>query len=349
MRGYASIGVVVFHLLTISPALRDLGLPALISAWNSGVDFFFVLSGFLLSLPFMGGAALSLKVYYVKRIFRILPVYYVSLAICGASLLLLNLATVQQLLTSLVFAQSLSPSTFNSINGVNWTLVIEEIFYASLPLFSKLFTGRRWMSSLPACIALSLAYRLYVVSTFPADDLAFRLWQYPSFLGHFAFGLSLASLYSSGKVRPGAVSSLPALAAIALLLATQSVVGSLYSVGNNLEVFPSIAFSFEYAALILAVLASPTTSPWRSAFTNRVVVSAGKISYSMYTWHLPIEVGLFQVGLPALVWAPLSLAAATIAATWSFRNLEAPSLRLRDRLLQGRPIEARAAPVRAGL
>jgi len=42
------------------------------------VDFFFVVSGFLLSLAFLGKESVSLKVSHVKRIFRILPVYCVS-------------------------------------------------------------------------------------------------------------------------------------------------------------------------------------------------------------------------------------------------------------------------------
>ena len=106
------------------------------------MDFFYVLSGFLLSLPFLQpGGTTNLRNFYLKRIFRTFPVYYLNLIIIGTILITENRATLQQLLAGLVFAQSFSPTTFNSINGVNWTLVIEEIFYASLPVFSILFTG----------------------------------------------------------------------------------------------------------------------------------------------------------------------------------------------------------------
>jgi peptidoglycan/LPS O-acetylase OafA/YrhL len=333
MRGYASLGVVVFHLFTISAAMRGLGFPPIILAWNSGVDFFFVLSGFLLSLPFLGKDSVNLRVYYVKRVFRILPVYYVSIAVCGTIMLLLNYATLQQLVASLFFAQSLSPSTFNSINGVNWTLVIEEVFYVTLPVFSGLFKGNRWVFSLPACVAISLAYRIAMVSLFQADGLAFHLWQYPSYLGHFALGLTLANLYSSGRIRPGRLSSSFLAATVSLLIVSQYVVGATYSIGNNVMILPGVIFSFEFAALIFAVLASPTGSVLRRAFTNKAATFAGRISYSTYTWHLPIEIALYQFGMPALAWATVSLGVALTVATWSFRYLETPCLNLRDKVL----------------
>jgi len=75
---------------------------------NSGVDFFFVLSGFLLSIPFMESGKVNLRAYYIKRVFRILPVYYLSIGLCGSVLLFLNYATLQQILASIFFVQSCS-------------------------------------------------------------------------------------------------------------------------------------------------------------------------------------------------------------------------------------------------
>ncbi|MFI5421407.1 MAG: acyltransferase family protein, partial [Nitrososphaerales archaeon] len=198
MRGYASLSVVIFHFFTLGLSVGIVPVTSLVTSWNSGVDFFFVLSGFLLSIPFLqSGKNYSLKTYYLKRIFRILPVYYLNLVVVGTILVVSHYATLQELFAGLVFAQSFSQTTFNSINGVNWTLVIEEIFYVTLPLFSILFTKNRWKYSLPACVGISLVYRLWVVQQFGND--AFHLWQYPSFLGHYAVGLTLANLYVNRK------------------------------------------------------------------------------------------------------------------------------------------------------
>ena len=329
MRGYASLGVVFFHLFTISSVLRTMGFPSLILSWNSGVDFFFVLSGFLLSIPFMGSGKVNLRAYYVKRVFRIFPVYYLSICICGSVLLFFNYSTLQQILASMLFVQSFSPWTFNTINGVSWTLVIEEIFYATLPVFAIVFVKNRWRYSLPACILGSIAYRVAVVQLYPINELAFHLWQYPSFLGHYAIGVTLAGFYANKKMPVAKFnSSLPSLMAVTSLLVSQYFIGSVYSISNNKAAFPGILFALEYGALIYFVLTSPAASRVRSAFANRVAISAGKISYSTYTWHLPIEVGLYQLGLPALAWAAISIAIVLSVASWSFRNLETPILDL---------------------
>lgn len=336
MRGFASLGVVVFHLLTISALLRASGVPAFVLSWNSGVDFFFVLSGFLLSLPFMGSEKVSLRTFYTKRIFRILPVYYLSIGILGSALLLANRATIWQVLVSLVFGQSFSPATFNSINGVNWTLVIEEIFYATLPMFAILFTKDRWKFSLPVCIALSVAYRFVIIQDFSSSNLAFYLWQYPSFVGHYAVGLTLANLYVRGRMNFGFGSSLPALFVVGILVITQYEIGQAYSIGNNLVALPGLVFAFEYGALIFFTLTSPVSSWARRIFTNGPALFAGKISYSTYTWHLPVEVALFQMGLPIAIWAPTAVGLAVLTAIFSYRNLEVPCLQLRNRFLGSR-------------
>jgi peptidoglycan/LPS O-acetylase OafA/YrhL len=341
MRGYASVGVIIFHFFTISSVIRNLGFPPFVYAWNSGVDFFFVLSGFLLSIPFVNSSSkVHLKSFYVKRAFRIFPVYYLSILVCGSVLLLSNHGTVQQLIASLFFAQSFSPATFNSINGVNWTLVIEEMFYATLPIFSFFFMKKRWKISLPACLLITMGYRLAVIHFYASDNVAFYLWQYPSYLGHFGIGITLANFYSNKRIRnlfsSKLSSSMLAFLSVISLLVTQFVIGSIYSTDNNKQAMPGIIFAFEYGALIYFVLVSPQTSRIRRIFDNRPAIFAGKISYSSYTWHLPIEIGLYQLGVPLLIWAPIAFVLSLCVASLSFRNLEIPFLKLRNKFLAQR-------------
>src|SRR5579862_798284 len=340
MRGLASLGVVIFHLSTLGLAVGLLPLGNMITSWNSGVDFFFVLSGFLLSIPFLQqGSKYSLKNYYVKRIFRILPVYYLNILLIGTILILTLHATLLQLVSSFFFAQSLSPATFNSINGVSWTLVIEEIFYVTLPLFSVLFTKNRWRYSLPACLAVSILYREWAVLEFAHSDLSFHLWQYPSFLGHYALGLTLANFYVNRKFSGGKVtSSKPMLASILLLIVTQYFVGSAYGISNNGLVLPGLLFAFEYASLIYFTLSTTSQSTLRKIFDNRLATSLGKISYSLYTWHLPIEIFLLRSGLRSWEWVGLSLFLSLSVAALSYKFVEKPFLRYRDRLLSDKRV-----------
>jgi peptidoglycan/LPS O-acetylase OafA/YrhL len=338
MRGFASLGVVIFHLFVIDRALSALPIPGstLVLSWDSGVDFFFVLSGFLLSIPFMTGERLSLRAYYTKRIFRIFPVYYLSVIVLGATLFFYgHHVTVLQIAASLVFLQSFSPSTFNSINGVNWTLVIEEVFYVTLPIFSIFFVRNRWKYALPICVLIALVYRFEVIRLYSNNDLSFHFWQYPSFIGHYAVGVTLGNLYATGKLAriKGRLTSLPLVLSIGVLLGTQYYVAEKFSIFNNIAMYPGVVFAAEYGALVLFALTLPTSAIVKRVFTNRPVSYAGKISYSTYTWHLPVETALSQLGLPVFEWVGLSLFAVISVASISFYLVERPFLALRERFI----------------
>src|SRR5436305_5986549 len=148
VRAFACLIVIWFHIYRIP---RDLQI------WNSppsahpllnsflyfgkyGVTLFFVLSGFLLFRPFAKALIFekkwpSVRQYYVRRIFRIIPAYY-------ASLILIVLLFQRQYLQPqhwqelglfFTFFMDSSQATFKQINAPFWTLAIEWKFYMLLP------------------------------------------------------------------------------------------------------------------------------------------------------------------------------------------------------------------------
>jgi peptidoglycan/LPS O-acetylase OafA/YrhL len=145
-----------------------------------GVQLFFVLSGFLLALPWMraelsGHDSPSAARFYRRRAGRILPAFYLHLAVLfgvilpvlhggftllGDRLGLLNLATHASLLH---FLHPGSASSFG-VNMALWSLSIEAQFYLLLPLLAPLFRGRRVWIALPVAVTLSLLWK----STAPA-------------------------------------------------------------------------------------------------------------------------------------------------------------------------------------
>ncbi|GER91463.1 hypothetical protein KDW_56250 [Dictyobacter vulcani] len=157
VRALACLGVVSFHLNLWSyighiwvPALDNTG--AMVSSLGligeSGVLLFFVLSGFLLFLPYaramlFGGDWPSLRRFYIRRVFRILPAYYVTLFL----LLLywspeyLLPANRDKLWLFLTFRMDL-PATYQQLNPPFWTLAIEFQFYLLLPLLAWVM---RWL------------------------------------------------------------------------------------------------------------------------------------------------------------------------------------------------------------
>ena len=147
VRAFACLLVVGYHISLIardtgvwSPGLQPL-VAAFLLAGGAGVTLFFVLSGFLLFLPYVRAllqesAWPSARRFYLRRALRIIPAYY----ICLFTLILLEHREYlrpdhwQQLVLFLVFFMDSSSATYQAINGPFWTLAVEWQFYLLLPL-----------------------------------------------------------------------------------------------------------------------------------------------------------------------------------------------------------------------
>jgi peptidoglycan/LPS O-acetylase OafA/YrhL len=112
----------------------------------SGVNLFFVLSGFLLFLPYARALLFntqwpSARQFYVKRVLRIVPGYYISLFLV---IVLFQQQYLQpqhgpELLLFLTFFMDSSSLTNHHLNGPYWTLAVEWQFYMLLPLLTLFF------------------------------------------------------------------------------------------------------------------------------------------------------------------------------------------------------------------
>ncbi len=112
-------------------------------AGGTGVTLFFVLSGFLLFLPYakallFAGRWPLARSFYVRRTLRILPGYYLSLfvLIFLSAPHYLRPENLRGLGFFLTFLMDSSKGTFRQINGPYWTLAVEWQFYMILPLLA---------------------------------------------------------------------------------------------------------------------------------------------------------------------------------------------------------------------
>src|SRR5690606_13995932 len=127
------------------------GLTALagnaISYGNYGVQLFFVISGFILALPFArhhlaGGRRVSIAGYFKRRALRLEPTYLINLAILHAAHVLIGAGGVRadpggllpHLGVSAVYLHNMVYGESSAINGVAWSLEIEIQFYLLAPL-----------------------------------------------------------------------------------------------------------------------------------------------------------------------------------------------------------------------
>ncbi|MGC1902867.1 MAG: acyltransferase [Candidatus Acidiferrum sp.] len=243
LRGFAILQVISIHYFYNPGANLPIGLHFLQSffalGWT-GVDLFFVLSGFLI-----GGILLDVrappnyfKTFYIRRFFRIVPLYYLWL-FCLIGLVFVRGAAFQtqsahpgidwHLWGHFLFLQNLWTNHYSTLAlwwlGVTWSLAIEEQFYLAAPLLVRFLSRRHLIIFLSVVILTAPCLRIlvrilmhkpvhamYRLTPFRADALALGmlaaiLWRVPEFrawLGqnknilYAMFGLFLAGMFALG-------------------------------------------------------------------------------------------------------------------------------------------------------
>ncbi len=149
VRAIACLMVIGYHISLMARDTRlwsensDSLITALLLAGNAGVTLFFVLSGFLLFLPYAHALLFdqpwpSMRRFYLRRALRIIPGYYFSLLLIVllAHPEYLQPARWGQLALFPVFLMDSTRTTFQQLNGPYWTLAIEWQFYLLLPFIA---------------------------------------------------------------------------------------------------------------------------------------------------------------------------------------------------------------------
>jgi peptidoglycan/LPS O-acetylase OafA/YrhL len=352
VRAIACLLVMGFHISLITrdmhiwtPGHHPL-LDALFLSGGSGVTLFFVLSGFLLFLPYARALLTTqlwpdARLFYLRRAWRILPGYYVSLFLIVMLQQPQYLAPSHwhELLLFLALFMDSTPSTFQHMNGPYWTLAIEWQFYLLLPLIALAIRGltrrlpRTWrMSAVAACLVTLMAWGVLsrfwgawfiahptvtiLVPRRALDVLLFVAYGYRGkYLEDFACGM-LAGLCYVAAVHPANARVLRRMRAVSpwlgcstvlayLLLATGIVARAFHAVAALLARCGDLAFSLSFAGGIVAILFGAPAL--RRVFEWTPLRWIGLISYGMYIWHLPLlvvfmqQIGPSLAGLPSLV------------------------------------------------
>jgi len=195
LRGAAIAMILVHHYFLIpsqpAPATPLAYLQALGRLSWSGVDLFFVLSGFLIGgiLFDARDSANYFRVFYTRRFFRIVPIYAVSLAVAFflSSLADFSFAArfawmskdqlpwLPQLffLQNFWMAQSTNWGAFTL--AVTWSLAIEEQFYLTLPALVRILNPRRLVVVLTAAILAAPVLRIVLYVFWPERWLTWHV------------------------------------------------------------------------------------------------------------------------------------------------------------------------------
>jgi peptidoglycan/LPS O-acetylase OafA/YrhL len=288
LRALAAALVVVFHMRTM--LVVDFGpLNPVFEGGNSGVFIFFALSGYLLYKPFVKGpSTVDLRTYAIKRAARILPGYFVALAVLVA--ISRNHLFFEHPLSYLTISSSYDVA-MRGFLGVAWTLSAEVAFYVLLPVIARLVAGReivRLLEIMIASICLNLIHRLLL-----NDANLWLIGSFPVVAYAFIPGMILAVI----EVKHPAL--FPRLAGpAALAIGIGLVLLGCVQMADPVAIPSGVGTAFLMGWLLQHRVPG-----------GRALAFAGGASYALYLWHrdLFIVVGIW--GLPiALIGAALSWA-----------------------------------------
>jgi peptidoglycan/LPS O-acetylase OafA/YrhL len=360
LRGWAALWVFMYHAwayakhpsLVIDLAGLSIDLTPLFSIGFAGVTIFFVLSGFLLSLPFAQWQAGQrerprLGRYFFRRVMRVFPAYYAQLAILIAVGFVVpgepRIEDGGALARHLAMLFVTPPVGTTPLNGVWWTLPIEFSFYLVLPVLALLLRPRCWILLLAGSLLSMYLWRYGVVLRMMDASLTQRViaaYQLPGSMDAFGIGMLAAYLYvNRGRVprwlMPG--HRLERLGGPALLLVFAAVYlmphyRHQYWADHPIFYLWTPALVLGVAGIILAGVAGGRLIAF--LFSNRAMVFAGIVSYSFYLWHLPILRWLadseWLPGSSAMRFAVLLGAGGsivTVVAALSYLLIERPGMR----------------------
>lgn len=306
-----------------------------------GVHVFFVISGFLITTLLLreheATGRISLKGFYIRRAWRILPAYYfylaVILALAAAGALKLTPAAFA---SAALFLWDYWPQADAWFLAHLWSLAVEEQFYLLWPavlLWALRRGGRRFALSvalgvivasplvrvLTYLMGTALSGHVYYLFHTRADALMFGA------LGALGAGTApLERVYAATSRHAWAAALF--LLAISPLLSAAFRGGYLYTVGYTLE-----------GAAILLVLLWVSRNPAGVAgrlLNSRPAVQVGVMSYSIYLWQtLFLEAGNRSLtgATPLVAGAtPFNLLCIAALSTVSFYLVERTFLRVRD-------------------
>jgi len=332
----------------------------LVNGWT-GVDLFFVLSGFLIGYHLVrrwraGDPGRQLRRYVEKRLLRIVPAYYfVLIAVVLGAFPFYSLERARLGARTLYHLAFLQDYLGSDIVVAFWSLGVEEKFYLLAPLvvvpLARRAGARRFLP-LVAVLLLAPAARLatYLSLGSPADYLTyFERLRSPFHLSldGLVVGTAIALAYSDEALwrrlatpERGRALLRGGIVAALLLLAVAPLVDSVSALEAALL---ATAIALVFGALVAGALACGE-GPLKAFLSSRFLLFFSKISYSLYLVHMlfmePVaraldrfpawrELGVdgrFLVYLP--VYATLSIAAGTLL----HYLVEKPFLRLKDRL-----------------
>lgn len=332
VRGLAALAVLGMHAHVLVTPLPWLKLG------HFGVDVFFVLSGFLLTLvygnrhrnPARADGAGSWR-YLRQRLGRILPAYYAQILLLGAlaAIDVYSWPGWRSYLGQFSLAFYLGPEPLQAWVAPWWSLPVELSFYLLFPL-ALAGLKRQPLLTVMVCLLIVYGYRYGMMQAHAGQPwLAFWLQQAPGRFDEFLLGMLAAWLVTA----PGQAARLSGKWLFWLGLAGFASMLSIPDLSQAV-VHPGLGVYF-YSLLALAIACMLAGLYLGAGLVNRLLslpplLWLGQISFGIYLWHYAI---IDWLRLSAFAGAPGSLrlclvvALSLLCGALSWVLIERPMLR----------------------
>lgn len=314
--------VLVGHVLAEAGHYMEVSLGHSALPWTRGVDIFFVISGFIVTLSASRFAEQPVAFLW-RRFLRVAPLYYLFTTLMVVVVVAMPHGAKDtgfepgQIMASYLFwPWERADGRIAPVLSLGWTLNYEMFFYV---LFAFALLTRRSLSTLAGLLFAWVILGLF----WPKAPVAIGFWTNPLIL-EFLFGMALARMWQRGMVRPDIGLALLAMGGgLALMVALH---------GTDLPRFVAAGLP---AMLIVAggTLFCPASScvTWK----GRIL---GDASFALYLSHRFVLRALTLILIPvlpatlggALIFAAIAVAAALVVSVFVHRLIELPLLATLD-------------------
>jgi peptidoglycan/LPS O-acetylase OafA/YrhL len=377
-RGIAALLIVVFHAYQFSRQGAGLtryvyeGTPLHVVFHNleAAVAWFFVLSGFLVFLPFARAAieqtrSESARGFLIRRAIRILPTYYIAILVVWSWRYAGIPGQWTDLIEHLTFTHIFDRRYIFWTIGPAWSLAVEVLFYVFVAILGPVLFRlcRRWPDA-----KARLLVTTGVVMSLALVSIAFKAWarwiaaipetNTPVYFGPLAkldtlaigMLLSIAAVAIRQPVVRGTSAAMAGIGGVAVMAVSFVLRDHSEAIGLFFHTLNGLGFVLILAATVLG----PRDSAWSRLLARPVLTWIGTVSYSVYLWHEPIMIELAKHGwllstrpeafpMNAVLLCLLSL----LAGTLSYVAIERSTMNLRylftreGRLVERYPAEPR--------
>jgi peptidoglycan/LPS O-acetylase OafA/YrhL len=322
----------------------------------TGVDLFFVLSGFLISSQLFHSIKraenISYKQFFIKRVFRIIPLYLVVVFIYFCFPFFHEREALPPLWTFLTFTQNFGLDLrLNGTFSHAWSLCVEEHFYFLLPLSILFFQSTKLLKKalvlLPAIFILGFVLRHYAwvhlyfpsLGTESAGVFWYKYIYYPTYnrLDGLLVGVAIAAIYQFvpkiwNKILK--LNNLWFITSIATLTLAYFICEDEHSYNASIFGFPLIAIG--YGVMVISALC-PTSFLYR--WNSRIMTFIASLSYAIYLSHkglIHVTQSLFAndfIDRSSNLMLLLCIVGSVLGALLLNRIVERPFMQLRKKIL----------------